>query len=69
MGAFGPRAVVVREDGHTPPAPYPVINNAYSLLDVVDLVFIDAPGAGFSADPFWAWTMTRMRSPSSSSSS
>lgn len=48
MGAFGPRRVVVREDGHTPPAPYPVINNAYSLLDVADLVFIDAPGAGYS---------------------
>ncbi|HUQ08726.1 MAG TPA: hypothetical protein VM146_00325 [Steroidobacteraceae bacterium] len=48
MGAFGPRRVVVHEDGHTPPAPYPVINNAYSLLDVADLVFIDAPGAGFS---------------------
>ncbi len=25
-----------------------MINNAYSLLDVADLVFIDAPGAGFS---------------------
>jgi carboxypeptidase C (cathepsin A) len=48
MGAFGPHRVVVREDGHTPPAPYPVVNNAYSLLDVADLVFIDAPGAGFS---------------------
>jgi len=48
MGAFGPRRVVVREDGHTPPAPYPMVNNAYSLLDVSDLVFIDAPGAGFS---------------------
>jgi carboxypeptidase C (cathepsin A) len=48
MGAFGPRRVVVREDGHTPPAPYPVVDNAYSLLDVADLVFIDAPGAGFS---------------------
>lgn len=48
MGAFGPRRVVVREDGHTPPAPYPVVNNSASLLDVADLVFIDAPGAGFS---------------------
>ena len=48
MGSFGPKRVVVREDGHTPPAPYPVINNTYSLLDVADLVFIDAPGAGFS---------------------
>lgn len=48
MGAFGPRRVVVREDGHTPAAPYPVVNNSASLLDVADLVFIDAPGAGFS---------------------
>ena len=48
MGAFGPRRVVVREDRHTPPAPYPVVNNSFSLLDVADLVFIDAPGAGFS---------------------
>ncbi|MFM5950376.1 MAG: S10 family peptidase [Novosphingobium sp.] len=48
MGAFGPRRVVVREDGHTPPAPYRVVDNAFSLLDVADLVFIDAPGAGFS---------------------
>lgn len=48
MGSFGPRRVVVREDGHTPAAPYTVVNNAYSLLDVADLVFIDAPGAGFS---------------------
>jgi len=48
MGAFGPRRVVVREDGHTPPAPYPMVSNAFSLLDVADLVFIDAPGAGFS---------------------
>jgi carboxypeptidase C (cathepsin A) len=48
MGSFGPKRVVVREDGHTPPAPYPVIDNVYSLLDVADLVFIDAPGAGFS---------------------
>ncbi len=48
MGAFGPRRVVVSEDGHTPPAPYPVVNNAFSPLDVADLVFIDAPGAGFS---------------------
>jgi carboxypeptidase C (cathepsin A) len=48
MGAFGPKRVVVREDGYTPPAPYNVVNNAYSLLNVADLVFIDAPGAGFS---------------------
>jgi len=49
MGAFGPRRVVTADNGeHTPAAPYTLTNNAYSLLDVSDLVFIDAPGAGFS---------------------
>jgi len=48
MGAFGPKRVVTLDDTHTPAAPYPVINNEYSLLDVTDLVFVDAPGTGFS---------------------
>jgi carboxypeptidase C (cathepsin A) len=48
MGAFGPRRVVTADDTHTPPAPYPIVNNDQSLLDVTDLVFIDAPGTGFS---------------------
>jgi carboxypeptidase C (cathepsin A) len=48
MGAFGPRRIVTPTDGHTPAAPYTLINNASSLLDVTDLVFIDAPGTGFS---------------------
>ena len=48
MGAFGPKRVVTLDDSHTPAAPYPVINNDYSLLDVSDLVFVDAPGTGFS---------------------
>jgi carboxypeptidase C (cathepsin A) len=48
MGAFGPRRVVTSSDAHTPPAPYSIINNAYSLLDATDMVFIDAPGTGFS---------------------
>jgi carboxypeptidase C (cathepsin A) len=48
MGAFGPRRVVTADDSHTPAAPYPLVNNDYSLLDATDLVFIDAPGAGFS---------------------
>ncbi|HEX3481832.1 MAG TPA: hypothetical protein VHT91_42760 [Kofleriaceae bacterium] len=47
MGAFGPRRVVTSEESHTPAAPYRLIDNAYSLLDVSDLVFIDAPGTGF----------------------
>jgi carboxypeptidase C (cathepsin A) len=48
MGAFGPRRVVTATDEHTPAAPYSLINNGSSLLDASDLVFIDAPGAGFS---------------------
>ena len=48
MGAFGPRRVVTADDSHTPAAPYPVINNDYSPLDATDLVFVDAPGTGFS---------------------
>ena len=48
MGAFGPRRVVTADDTHTPAAPYSLVENAYSLLDVADLVFIDAPGTGFS---------------------
>lgn len=48
MGAFGPRRIVTSTDAHTPAAPYSVVGNAWSLLDVTDLVFIDAPGTGFS---------------------
>jgi carboxypeptidase C (cathepsin A) len=48
MGAFGPRRVVTATDEHTPAAPYSLINNSSSLLDASDLVFIDAPGTGFS---------------------
>jgi carboxypeptidase C (cathepsin A) len=33
---------------HSPPAPYSTVNNDQSLLDVSDLVFIDAPGTGYS---------------------
>jgi len=47
VGAFGPRRIVTNNDSHTPPAPYHLVNNAQSLLDVTDLVFIDAPGTGF----------------------
>ncbi|HEX3664033.1 MAG TPA: hypothetical protein VHU23_02220 [Rhizomicrobium sp.] len=48
MGAFGPRRVVTANDSHTPAAPYKVVNNDYTLLDASDLVFVDAPGTGFS---------------------
>ena len=48
MGAFGPRRVVTPSDSHAPGAPYSIVNNSSSLLDASDLVFIDAPGTGFS---------------------
>jgi carboxypeptidase C (cathepsin A) len=47
MGAFSPVRVVTVPGRHTP-APYVTIDNDQSLLDVSDLVFIDAPGTGFS---------------------
>ena len=48
MGAFGPLRVQTADGRHTPAAPYSVVNNDQSLLDASDLVFIDAPGTGFS---------------------
>jgi carboxypeptidase C (cathepsin A) len=48
IGAFGPRRIVTATDAHTPAAPYTLVNNNSSLLDATDLVFIDAPGTGFS---------------------
>ncbi|MBI3678527.1 MAG: peptidase S10 [Proteobacteria bacterium] len=48
MGAFGPKRVVTADDSHSAAAPYDFIENNSSLLDASDLVFIDAPGTGFS---------------------
>ncbi len=48
MGSFGPRRVATTDTQHVPGAPYQIVNNEYSLLDASDLVFIDAPGTGFS---------------------
>jgi carboxypeptidase C (cathepsin A) len=48
LGTFGPRRVVVPDTEHQEGAPYTLVNNEYSLLDISDLVFIDAPGTGLS---------------------
>ena len=60
MGSFGPRRVVTPDTEHQTAAPYTMVDNQYSLLDTTDLVFIDAPGTGFSrimgkdaAKSFW----------------
>jgi len=47
LGLFGPRRVVTEDVTHTA-APYRLAENHNSLLDVSDVVFIDAPGTGFS---------------------
>lgn len=48
MGAFGPRRIMTVDAEHTPPPPYQLEDNANSLIDVTDLVFIDPIGTGFS---------------------
>jgi len=47
MGSLGPKHVVTSGDQHVPAAPYRMVDNANSLLDASDLVFIDMPGTGF----------------------
>lgn len=48
MGSFGPVRVANAGNQPIPPAPYTTVPNQYSLLDKTDLVFIDAPGTGYS---------------------
>jgi carboxypeptidase C (cathepsin A) len=48
MGALGPRRVVLQKEGFMPAAPYRFTDNASTLLDKSDLVFVDAIGTGFS---------------------
>lgn len=48
MAAFGPKRVAVAEDLTADPATFPLIDNAYTVLDVADLVFFDPAGTGLS---------------------
>lgn len=48
MGALGPRRVVTADVAPTPPPPYQVVDNAYSVLDKTDLVMMDPVGTGLS---------------------
>jgi len=48
LGTFGPKRIVTPDTEHQEGAPYSLVNNQYSLLDSTDLVYIDAPGTGFS---------------------
>ena len=48
MGILGPKRVVVNDPISTPAAPYKLVNNNFSILDVADLVMIDPVGTGLS---------------------
>jgi carboxypeptidase C (cathepsin A) len=48
MGSLGPKHVMTKGDEHLPAAPYTMVDNPNCLLDASDLVFVDAPGTGFS---------------------
>ena len=48
MGTFGPKRIVTPDTQHQEGAPYAIVNNEDTLLDVSDVVFIDAPGCGLS---------------------
>lgn len=49
LGSFAPRRIRTAMPYFTPPAPYAMLDNPDSLLDVTDLVFIDPVGTGYSA--------------------
>ena len=49
MTSFGPVQVIAPDLQHPAGGPYCITENAASLLDVADLVFIDAPGTGFGS--------------------
>lgn len=48
MGVLGPKRIVVNDPTSTPAAPYKLVNNSFSILDVADLVMIDPVGTGLS---------------------
>ncbi|MGA9294906.1 MAG: hypothetical protein WCE54_10745 [Ignavibacteriaceae bacterium] len=48
MGAFGPKRIVIADTTQSPPPPYDIVDNEFSILDKSDLVMIDPVGTGFS---------------------
>ncbi len=48
MGSFGPKRAQMADEGFQPAPPYQLVENDNSLLDVSDLVFVDAIDTGFS---------------------
>jgi carboxypeptidase C (cathepsin A) len=48
MGSFAPKRVEMAADGFQPAPPYRLVDNENSLLDVTDMVYVDAIDTGFS---------------------
>ncbi len=48
MGALGPKRVQMADGGFQPAPPFRLVDNEHSLLDVTDIVAIDAVSTGFS---------------------
>ena len=48
LGALGPKKIKLEKDGGVPSPPYVTVENPETILDRTDLVFIDAPGTGYS---------------------
>jgi carboxypeptidase C (cathepsin A) len=48
LGSFAPRRVVTSAPSLAVPQPFQLVDNAESLIDVADLVFVDAVGTGYS---------------------
>jgi carboxypeptidase C (cathepsin A) len=48
MGSFAPRHVQMADEGFQPAPPYKLVDNENTLLDVTDLVFVDAISTGYS---------------------
>jgi carboxypeptidase C (cathepsin A) len=48
LGSYGPKRLVTGDPATTAPTPFPLVDNTESLIDVSDLVFVDAVGTGLS---------------------
>jgi len=48
MGILGPRRIEVNDPSFAPPPPVSIVDNAYTVLDVTDVVMVDPVGTGYS---------------------
>ena len=48
LGSFGPKRLATGDPSTSAPTPFPLVDNTETLLDISDLVFVDAVGSGLS---------------------